>query len=502
MRFKLSYVLAREVAYRSRRYWEGGDLFLWWGVGLFTPANMLRTFLLFISSLFFAMIIYTAEPGEAYLAYLIASSAVLSYVAYFSLLTTTTFTSTYMSERMVNILRLLPLSEDEVVGAYWEAVLTYWGALSVAVMLPAPLYASILRVNEGVLPRYAPFLLLLTFSLVFVSSISIGVALGTYFEAARRGTLIRVVTAALWVGSFFAWELSSQVNFSSLVGGEAPWWLSLIPYIGALDLYGYPLSAVSLVESVIATYLAYAFMAGRVGGIVVPPADTSAYPGPPLPVVSPRSLTLTYVYKDFKLLSRDVRRMTSILYIYAIPFLLSFGGLAGLSREITYTLFAIYGVAVSLSVTYFYYVEGSGAPFLYTLPLTRRRIAFIKALESALLSLAFTYVLVAAAYIQGVKPGGIVEPLSLYAVTCVLETAAFSLLIAELLPPAPSEWTDKSLPTLTISIAFISVSALIVGATLIILYLTSSWILGLTSEVVAGLVVIITLTAKLGVKPV
>jgi len=87
-------------------------------------------------------------------------------------------------------------------------------------------------------------------------------------------------------------------------------------------------------------------------------------------------------------------------------------------------------------------------------------------------------------------------------VTCVLETAAFSLLIAELLPPAPSEWTDKSLPTLTISIAFISVSALIVGATLIILYLTSSWILGLTSEVVAGLVVIITLTAKLGVKPV
>ena len=467
MPVRVAFVLAKEVAYRSRKAWGRKTYFLKTRVKPSVLASNAVPFtLLLILSLPFGLMVLMAPAEGAREVFVVTTTMVLGLEGVLALFTAISFTATFTSERLVEALRPLPIDRLSLSRAYFEAMILYWGGLSsLAPLIPVTI-AGLMRSFEGRLGLLTLAAYMVAAVLATLTFFSAGILLGTYASLVRRKTSLRVLSTAGWVAVFAFWLLMqrilSVVEVAEPSGSiQGPWWLALLPFFGCLMIEAKPLlSLASLALSLAITALTVKLMVQRFDRVLAPlsvPTSAPSWAG-----LSVRGPVPGYVVKDLRLLAREPRRLASVIYVLIFPlFLLSGGGREGGVFAATLAPCVI-GSLVPLSLSTLYYVEGSAAPFLYTLPLTRRRLALIKVLSASPIAVLASLESAAIAYLSTGAPF-----LGLYAATLGLVTALLSLvtlssLTSMMLPDAPSEWSEASISRLKYALAYILVFALAV----------------------------------------
>lgn len=465
---RIVFVLAKEVAYRSRKAWGREAPLLKARVKPSVLASNAVPFtLLLILSLPFGLMVLMAPAEGVREVFVVTAATVLGLEGVLALFTAISFTATFTSEGLVEALRPLPIDRLSLSRAYFEAMILYWGGLSnLAPLIPVTV-AGLARGFEGELGLATLVVYAAAAVLATVTFFSAGILLGTYASLARRKTSLRVLSTAGWLAVFAFWllmqRISSVIELAEPSGGSIQklWWLALLPFFGCLMVETQPfLSLASLALSLVITALTVKLMVLRFDRVLAPlsvPTSAPSWAG-----LSVRGPVLGYVVKDLRLLAREPRRLASVIYVLVFPlFLLSGGGKGGGVFAATLTPCVI-GALVPLSLSTLYYIEGSAAPFLYTLPLTRRKLALIKVLSASPIAALASLEAAAIAYLSTGEPFLGLYAASLELVTALLSLVILSSLTSMMLPDAPSEWNEASISRLKYTLVYVLVFALAV----------------------------------------
>ncbi len=381
-----------------------------------------------------------------------------------SLMQVTPFTSTFIREGLVDLLRLLPLTDSQILKAYLTALFLYWGGLSLAFIFVPFFIVSAYVAIQGFLPGTYVLLGLLAALATFAFSYSLGIALGSYSYAVRRRASLRVASTVAWLVSFMMMFLLYRASSIMMEAAKSlepvlSTWGALIPFVGPLFTLPNPLlTLASLGESAVLVAVAYLLARRRISAVFLGGAEFAAVKAVPTKKVrvgeaglSVSGLTWSMVRKDLKLLSREPRRLANMLFLVVLPIIMSVPTASSsnlMARYSTYMVFfmaSFLGAFSGLASDNVFYVEGSGALLLYHLPISKRDVALAKALTCSLITAPISVAVVAGTslYLTG-SPA-----LTLYAagVTALLNVG-FSLLnssvTTSMLPDTPSEWSEYS----------------------------------------------------------
>ena len=504
---RLAYVLAKEVSYRSRRRWGKNTYIAREVKPSAFASNALQAFLLLFFSGFLALTILISPAEEVEAVYLAVSIAAIGFSGVFALLTTVSFTAAFTSERIIEAFRLLPISEDSLTKSYFEALLLYWGGLSNFTPLLPVLAVCAYRVVVGDLPVSAVLSFSLAFALSLLTIFFTGIALGTYAVLVKRSAVLRFFSTAGWLAVFLMWLLLQRVMdvevLTHLFGGALSIvrWLALAPFLGILLLHRFPLaSSVSLVFSVFLAFLAIRASFRRFRKVTSSIVTASYQPS--VARLRVRSKALAYVVKDLRLLFREPRRLASVLYMLILPLTFLFNPSKGMEFFIAVFISCIVGVFASSAVTTVFYVEGEGAPLLYTLPLTRRWLAFVKIAAILPFSLIGGLAVYVTVYLSSGDFCLALYALVLELAVSLVSAFAFSLLVAMMLPDAPSQWSEASLSKLTISVSYILLTVFILGLSLLAAAMTSNFVLVILAATAPSLLTVLIALFKIDKKSV
>ena len=475
----LAYILAKEISYRSRRKWKRGTLINREVKPSIIHSNILLIIILTFFSIPLAAMLALAPQKEVENAYLSGSTAIIGFSGIFTLMITVSFTATFTSEQIIEMLHLLPLSEEKLTKTYFKALLFYWGGLSIFTPVIPLLASSIYRIIRNELPPLNALTLLSSFVTAVLTIFFIGISLGTYATRIRRNIVMRVLSTFGWLAVFLIWILVQRLMnigfIRDVLGGtlEKNRWIALIPYFGPLLWYRYPLiSTISFILSVL--------LMGATVRIALKSFRKIIFPQPTISVethvseIKVRPIAYSYLLKDLRLLSREPRRLATILYNLILPFLLFLNPFQRNSLFMITLSSCITGVIVSSTIPKIYYVEGSSAPFLYVLPLTRRKLAAIKTIPLIPFSIVASIILGVGTFIftQNIW-------FSLYALileTAVSLTLAYSLsnIMALMLPETPSQWTEATISNIEISLITLALTAVTVAVALAVIAITGN----------------------------
>ncbi len=377
----------------------------------------------------------------------------------FSLIQVTPFTSTFIREGVVDLLRTLPLSEGEAFRTYLVALYLFWGEVSLALLyVPYLAISAYALVREGLPPTYLGVGVFTAAALMEFTSF-LGIILGTYSYVTRRRLSMRAVSTAFWLASFLLTYMfyTATPRIIEAFAGMAPTFERLgwaIPFIGPLFSIADPARlALSVAETSALVAATYRFAVLKVRSVLVGGEYTVAAVATAVKPVGLRVMGAfkAMVWKDIKLLGRDPRRLASMLYLAAIPIMLLFSGgslSSGAGRlgwALYYLVAYMAGGLSGLGVDNLFLVEGSAAPLLYSLPLDRRFIALSKAITTSIVTLPIAAgVSVAVAYIIGNPASRALCVL----IACMLNLGV-SLLLSSInvrgIPKEPSEWNSLTL---------------------------------------------------------
>ncbi len=457
----LAKYLANEVAYRGFR--EQGSI-------PFMPrsrtsgrfrvsvlkANILGGVLFSMVSLSASAIIPT---GNLY-GYALSTTVLTGVAIAMALMYIIPFTSTVLREGIIDLLRLLPLSPKEVLKTYLLSMILYWGGLAITFIYVPYLIVSTYFVIIGKLGVVPYLLAILAAAATLTFSFLLGIALGTYSYLVKRRALFRYVSAIAWASVFLItylmFSITSYISKLVVNTGGSLGVLNIVgpyvPFVGPLYTYlvNPVLIPLSIIETLVITLATYFIAKGRLskvfiyGGEYVVPTKVTIRKAPL--VVSPKPPLLSMVRKDLKLLSREPRRLASVIILIIFPLVITvMGGFTKLPILSATLVTCFVGAFSGLGVEHLYYVEGEGALVLYTLPIRKRDVVLTKSLATSLITapIAFT-VSLAYSLIKTSNPL-ISLVFAIIASTLSISYALInSVLMASLIPKEPSYWNEMT----------------------------------------------------------
>ncbi len=505
---RLAKLLAREVAYRSSR--SGYRHFSFLGRKEVTTPSAFRSniltslFFTFLSLIITVPVLMTSGGGDLENIFIEISMLLILFELFIALLSSVTFTSTFINERLVGILRVLPLREEDVLSAYIQALLLYWGGLSAVFIFLPGMILAIYYSYMGYLPIIQPVMGIVSGFLVLFLSYSVGIAIGTFSPLVKKRSILRLISAVAWLLVFILFYAGSSLvrYITPVIGGEIPDWMAMIPFIGLTLVYKNILGGIiSATTSIVIIYLSYRIASLKLRELLMleykiqPTRAPKALEKEVKTIkVKPRGMLEGFVLKDIRLISREPRRLANILYLLVIPILMFLPGYFSnppgkVPSFVLTTIGAMLGLFSGTTVSTLFFIEGSGAHVLYTLPISRRKLAIVKTVETCFLTL----------------PGAaIVFALSLYLSTDILISTvgaifvliasfstgiALSALVVRQLPEAPSDWTEGSISRARYGVAVMFYYILLMVATFLILFSVENPLLAFTYTAIVYLTI-------------
>ncbi len=456
----LARYLAREVSYRGFR--EGGRGL---GSATFVPREPRKRVSAFESNVFGAVVYgllssflgaFIVLGSKAGIDASIAFSAGLTILDLLAMLLlsmhVTSFTSTFVREGVVDLVRVLPIDSSTAFRAYLVALYLYWGALSISFLFIPYLAIAIYAAARGALSvaqLCAGFFSAAT-SMAFATFV--GMALGASSYLARKRVSLRVVSTVGWLATFVAVYASYYAMgriYPAFVHAQPAIarWGALIPFLGPVYAYSNPLPlATSASITVGITLASLAFSRSRINAVLSWGAPSApAAPRAVVPKARVLSPLAAMVLKDVKLLCREPRRLASMLFIIVFPVIMALAN-PGIGRGAWIAIGCAMGGFAGLSSDHAFFVEGSGAKLLYHLPIGRRFLAIAKSLSSLALAMPVAlgaYVAISLAF--SAPPTTVLEGVALAILAGIGVSLLNSVVTTSLLPRQPSEWTELSL---------------------------------------------------------
>lgn len=406
-------------------------------------SNLLPSmFFLLFSSVYLLMVVWS--PLEV-LPYILLP--LLFMVAYFNIVQMLSFSSIFFGDELFESVRILPLSSKDLVKIYFLTYILYWGGASTT-MLFLPQFVTGVVFRSEALPCMLSFLF--SSASVMFSSILLAVYIGSYTQVFRKSILMNVLSALGWLILLSAYYLlfstPALANLSEILPAEYTRYISLIPFAGPLYVGIYPLeSLVSIAATGVLVYLIYhkatASMEAVVSGTRISRTPFLARrPGGDKIGYRRLSKQLSLVVKDFKLILREPRRLSGMLYLMLFPILFIGFGLA--EAHTMFTFYLLMGSIVGLSSTTWVYLEGEGARVLYYLPLKRTEIYVSKVIDG--LTVAFSVLaFLMLAKISGFAGISLYGAIAMISASIFTTTTSLAFIIANV-PEQPSSWTESS----------------------------------------------------------
>ena len=470
---KLARILAKEIAYRSyRRYGtQGLPLGRMSQAGRREPSilwsNGLMAIIMSFSSIFMgALPLLRAGDLDSNLMFVISSSVMLFFEAIMTITIVTSFTSVFMSEQVMDLLSILPLTERVIFRTYFRTLLLYWGGLApVFAFIPGAILGFV-AASRGLVMLSLPILLIVVGLLILIFSYSLGIALGSYARKVKRKTFLRALSTIGWLATFaFFYSWNYIIGYiARSINTEVVLWASLIPFIGMLFSFKSNIALlISTIETVIILVIALRWASLRlkiVMGLIelAPIASVRVSAREEVEVKTlkfkVKPVPLQLIIKDLMLLGREPRRLANILYFIIIPFFMLLPSLIMKSGPdsdffaggvITILSILMLSTLPGAAVDILYYVEGKAAEALYYMPISRRNLALYKAIAvvpfSTLSSLTLGIML---AYIYRSALLGILIFL-MTLISSPLMALFFSSITVRMLPESPSAWSEASI---------------------------------------------------------
>ncbi len=476
--YSLARVLAEEVLYRSSRKYRGGRLPYLVGVSSVLSLNLFLA--IFLSAASFAIgFILAFGGGEQvpvsmfFIAILLMTALIITYL----LPITINFSSVFINERLIEPLRMLPVSETVLLNAYFKAFSIYWGGLVASLAYLPGLTLASYACKLGRLPETASMLGLATCLMVHYASSMLGILLGTMtYQAERKNPLKTFIIVAVLVAAYCLRDLWRG---KLVVTDDPPPWAALIPFIGISLGFKYPFSAAaSMAITILLVYLIRRLALSKLKAVL------ALEPPKPVPVIPEKTVEeavgisrvrlavkkpiVAFVIKDMRLLSRDSRRLALIIYLGIFTPLTMLASLIRMELFGFLPLFPflwIFSVTVGSITNILYFIEGAGARLVYYMPVSKKRIFLAKALGAIALSLPGIAMLAVMFY-------AFTDPVaaSLLVIHLVALTFSAAMLFSRstiaLLPREPSQWSEASVykfntlaKTFLLSIMFLVLSA-------------------------------------------
>lgn len=459
----LAKLLVREAAYRSFRGGQAAPFLpsarqTRSGVRVsVVSANVIGAFLYSLLSFAMAGAAYmTSEQYGPWVAFSTALTFLVGFALAMAVMQASTFTSAVIREGLIDLLRLYPLTDKEIVKVYAYALILYWGGLAVAFLFAPFLAAEAYLAATGYLsPAH---LLVAVFAAVTTLGFaySAGLALGAQSYIGRRAALMRAASAAGWVLTLLLFFLTyySYTVALTITEGLTPFlarWGYLIPFVGPAfaDTALKAGASLAITTALLAPSLRAAV--SRFSAIfhgLEASAPLTAGGGSAEAVV--RGKLAALVVKDLKLLSREPRLFANAVMMAALPILMmavlsmTRSGSGLVTAYTSPAIATVLGVFSSLATDTLYFVESSGAKALYYLPITRAEIAASKALATMTITIPAVGAATAAisAY-SGTPPHLTAANIGLATATAAGFTLINSAIMASWVPKEPSEWGEQ-----------------------------------------------------------
>jgi len=347
---------------------------------------------------------------------------------------------TIISDGLLNPLQHLPISEDELRKAL-SLLGIYWGGLALPfIMLPAGLLSSIILRDPSLLLGFSSASIF-----AMILSIALGYLAGSFEGKYTRRISRRILSTLIWVlilgiglmVSFIGDKLPELLESSTDPGA-----LAILPPLSFLHAARSPLPLISSSLWILISLSLLRAGISRFWRAV----SSSEFEAPATVTWSISFGSRALLMRELKLIVRNPRILASLLvYSLILPLSLLVPTLTGVGEPgvLPLILLAVGGLQGSLGPYYLYIVEAAGAEALYILPITRSRIASIKAnsflLMTAPISLA---IMIVELYLYG-APHGVIAS-ALYASTLLGSTHLNSLAYAHMLPKEPAHWSVET----------------------------------------------------------
>lgn len=463
LELRLAKILAKEVAYRSYKdrgkkgflastITKGKDISVLASNGLPSVIYMLISIAFSVS-----LLELFSENITAIMYFSIAVLSLLLFLEAILVITqVASFTSTFIRDKLVEPIITTPIDEKTLYKAYFYALLLYWGGLApIFVALPA---SVIISLNFYLGREYfsaIPILGLITAFLILFLGYSLGLGLGSYYAHARKKVSLRILSVFTWIAMFlliYAPYYASQRLLPIITRGVTNPLIALMPFIGILFLEIRPIeSIISATVTLMLLYFAYRFSRRKIKSIIYPEylSSTSVEQTIMKPSkihVKHKSLILSFLVKDLKLLARDPRRLANMMLLFIIPLLIfGFRSMSNQMSPVYFLLMAPFvGAFIGMGSENIFYVEGEAAQVLYYLPISRRQIALTKALATTVFGCIIAVIVLLIIYVFS---RNLLLTITMFS-SIVLSALGYSLLLSSIytssLPETPSAWSEAT----------------------------------------------------------
>lgn len=462
LELKLAQILAREVSYRSTRSSnkksERSFLFK-----LYTPkpsalrVNILPGLMLMIFSLVISLPLLMQNVDVEFV-FLLIILVVIVMEGIITIMHSTTFTSVYVTQKLVALFNMLPISEKQMFWVYLYALLFYGSGLSTTFIFIPPTIIGLFKAINGAMPLTMPVLGLISTLMFMIFSYTLGIIFGSYVNIIKRKPILRTLTTVIWLVWFIL--IFSGYNLMRIMGnvfsrGEAEW-LVYLPFVGIILFHrNYLGSIFSGVIMLILTYFSYIIAKRKIRALIQAPSEGGYVKrGVHRPEISIRNLGFIsgFIYKDIRLLVREPRRLANFLFNMIFPLIIFIPGilskprlpLTGIEEALWMSFSSWVGAFTGYGVEHLFFMEGESAKVLYTLPITKKKIALIKTMTTILFTIPVSLIILILSYIMSQNISSAILSLILVLLSAFSYALISSKLTLMSLPENISAWTEAS----------------------------------------------------------
>ncbi len=443
---RIAEVVAREAAYRSRREAERSLRFFRMSGGSMLKYN---AFLLAVFTFMSSMIGLSAFSGPevAYLTLIMLFLMEILMGVLFMALNL----QVLVSDRLLDPIFHLPVSEPEIRRALlWVGI--YWGGAALPfVLIPGAAVESYLLRDPLILVGA-----IMGSLIALVLSMALGYLAGSLATRYTRSLKGRAVSTVVWLlvlsVGFIMGPLMDAV--SQLYEGGAVQALYMVPPISFAVMFESSGALLSSLLLVLVSYILFRTGTSRFWRVVT----RGEVPLPKRPAKWSLSFGFTAaLMKEVKMATRTPRIFASIImysFIFPLVFIFPFfseGLPQGFSGFLAPLVLAVGGLG-GFSILYLYVMEASGAKTLYSLPLTRGRVALVK--FYTFLTVNMPVAILIAAALAVLMPNGAI-PALIYLAALSGSALLNSLTYALLLPKEPSHWSTETFGRTLVAVLFL-----------------------------------------------
>lgn len=350
-----------------------------------------------------------------------------------------------ISDELLHPLRHFPIREDDLRKAL-SLLGIYWGGLALPfTMIPAGLVLSIILGDPSFLLGFASASIC-----AMLLSIALGYLAGSLGGKYTRSVSKRAISTVIWVillgaGLMMNPILENLPKFES--SEELLGMLALLPPISFLYMTEESLPLISSLVSMVLSLVLLRIGTSRFWRIASSPEVEA-----PLKLAD-WSISLgieAFLMRELKLVSRNPRMLASLLvYSFMLPLFLiapmfsNIGEMKEFEGVLPIIPLILGGLQGSFAPYYLYIMEAAGAKALYSLPMSRSKLASMKASSFLTLTTPVSLgVIITMIYLLG-APNDILSAL-FYVLALVGSTYLNSLAYAHMLPSEPAHWSVET----------------------------------------------------------